>query len=88
LNSVLLNPRAKLRFGTVCYDDDFLQLDSSTEDKFSRHVIVDGLVFVDNLAAGRFVRDDIMSTLPEDLAAALGEYRDKGRDSPIVKHYY
>ena len=52
-------------------------LDSSTESKFSRHVVLvlDSLVFWDNRAVGRFVRDDVLSTMPEELRARLSEYR-------------
>ena len=36
-----LADRIKVRFGRVCYrEKDFLVLDSSTEVKFSRHVIL------------------------------------------------
>ena len=52
-------------------------LDSSTERKFSRHVLVvlDGLAFRDNRTVGRFVRDDVLPAMPEELRARMSEYK-------------
>ena len=74
-----LADRIKVRFGRVCYrEKDFLVLDSSTEVKFSRHVVLvlDTLAFSDNRAVGRFVRDDVMPSMPDDLRVRMMEYRD------------
>lgn len=45
----------KKTFGREVGDSDIIDLDSSTEDKFSRHLILD-LVFVDNYAVGNYVK--------------------------------
>ena len=55
-------------------------LDSSTEGKFSRHVLVvlESMAFRDNRAVGRFVRDDVLPTMPDELRGRMSEYRDDG----------
>ena len=55
-------------------------MDSSTEGKFSRHVLVvlESMAFRDNRAVGRFVRDDVLSTMPDELRVRMSEYRDGG----------
>ncbi|KAG7264481.1 hypothetical protein CRUP_017183 [Coryphaenoides rupestris] len=56
-------------YGVACTASDVLNLDSSTEDKFSRHLIfcVDGAVFSDNIHMGQFVHA-ILSKSPNTLA--------------------
>ena len=53
-------------------------LDSSTENKFSRHVLVvlESLAFRDNRDVGRFVRDDVLPTMPDELRIRMSEYRE------------
>lgn len=45
----------KETFGIILTESNILDLDSSTEEKFSRHVIVD-LIFKDNFHVGNYVR--------------------------------
>jgi len=69
-------------FSANLSDDDIIDLDSSTEEKFSRHLIVD-LVFVNNHAVGNYVKfltsepslDDIKVNLSE---SQLGTFIDEG----------
>jgi len=46
----------KQKFDVVCNEDDVLDLDSSTADKFSHHLIFQSLIFSNNLQAGYFVK--------------------------------
>lgn len=46
----------KQKFDLACNEDDVLDLDSSTVDKFSHHLIFQSLVFSNNLQAGYFVK--------------------------------
>lgn len=63
----------KTEFGVVVRrEKDVLDLDSSTESKFSRHVVLDapGIAFRDNLTVGKFVRRAI-ETMPRPEAIAF-----------------
>ena len=52
-----MRERLHSRYGITCSDDDLVRLESSTDQKFSHHVIVHTprAVFADNIQAGRFV---------------------------------
>lgn len=57
------------KFDVVCNEEDVLDLDSSTEEKFSHHLIFQSLVFSNNLQAGYFVKfvcSEINNFLSED----------------------
>lgn len=47
---------AERTFDVTCGEEDVLDLDSSTTDKFSHHLIFQSLVFSSNFQAGHFVR--------------------------------
>lgn len=60
---------AKQKFDIVCNEGDVLDLDSSTADKFSHHLIFQSLIFSNNLQAGYFVKfvcSEIKKFLSED----------------------
>jgi len=46
----------KQKFDLVCKEEDVLDLDSSTAEKFSHHLIFQSMVFSNNCQAGYFVR--------------------------------
>lgn len=46
----------KQKFDVQCYEEDVLDLDSSTQDKFSHHLIFQSLIFSNNFQAGNFVK--------------------------------
>lgn len=46
----------KQKFDVMCTEEDVLDLDSSTADKFSHHLIFQSVVFSNNLQAGYFVK--------------------------------
>ncbi|VVC44351.1 Hypothetical protein CINCED_3A021562 [Cinara cedri] len=59
----------KQKFDVVCNEEDVLDLDSSTAEKFSHHLIFQSLVFSNNLQAGSFVKficSEINKFLSED----------------------
>lgn len=59
----------KQKFDVMCSEEDVLDLDSSTVEKFSHHLIFQSLVFSNNLQAGYFVRfvcSEINKFLSED----------------------
>ena len=51
----LLSEALDAAYGAAPRADDVVDLDSSTERKFSRHVLLRGAAFADNLHLGRFV---------------------------------
>ena len=55
----------KQTFGVAANAANFIDLDSSTDDKFSRHLIVDNVVFKNNYHVGNFVRA-VCSKFEED----------------------
>ena len=63
----LLVTFVKQTFDIDLVDADFVDLDSSTDDKFSRHFIVKNVVFKNNYHAGNFVRQ-FCAKLEEDPA--------------------
>eukprot|EP00961_Rhodomonas_salina_P080822 1087053-Rhodomonas_salina.1 len=66
-----LDPALRERFkGKYKGDLQVLELDSSTHVKFSRHLIVPNVVFLDNNHAGAFVKH-LASTLPADVQASI-----------------
>lgn len=59
----------KQKFDIVCNEEDVLDLDSSTADKFSHHLIFPSLSFSNNFQAGYFVKfvcSEIKKFLSED----------------------
>lgn len=59
----------KRKFDIVCNEEDVIDLDSSTIEKFSHHLIFQSLVFSNNLQAGYFVKfvcSEINTFLSED----------------------
>lgn len=46
----------KQKFDLTCNEEDVLDLDSSTTDKFSHHLIFQSLIFSNNVQAGYFVK--------------------------------
>lgn len=60
----------KQKFDVVCSEEDVLDLDSSTVDKFSHHLIFQSLIFSNNFQAGYFAKfacAEIKKFLSEDL---------------------
>lgn len=60
----------KQKFDVVCHEEDILDLDSSTAEKFSHHLIFPSLIFSNNFQAGYFVKficAEINKFLLEDL---------------------
>lgn len=60
----------KQKFDIICNEEDVLDLDSSTAEKFSHHLIFQSLVFSNNFQAGYFVKficSEINKFLSEDL---------------------
>lgn len=59
----------KQKFDVVCNEEDVLDLDSSTAEKFSHHLIFQSLIFSNNFHAGYFVKfvcSEIKNFLSED----------------------
>lgn len=60
----------KQKFDVICHEEDVLDLDSSTAEKFSHHLIFPSIVFSNNFQAGYFVKficAEINKFLLEDL---------------------
>lgn len=71
----IINHNLKVHFNIFCRDDDILDLDSSTLDKFSHHIIyqIENTAFINNYELGHFIKC-ICSELKE---AYAGTYQSK-----------
>ncbi len=67
----------KSDFDAICSVDDFIYLDSTTDEKFSHHVMLDKpeVVFADNFQLGLFVKD-VCSKLDAEEREALSFHKD------------
>lgn len=67
-----LGPALKSRFGVLLYAaPSVVELDSSTDVKFSRHLIVHNVVFKDTRHAGAFVKYFAEEILPVDISQCV-----------------
>ena len=51
-----VNHCLKIQFDKTCDRSEIMILDSSTDEKFSQHIIYTGIVFKDNIECGNFVK--------------------------------